>query len=140
MKMIFDTNFFVLHYFSSDGEVSSRTRKALYSCRKLGNRGLLPTIVLGEFYAISQKTAGRVVAEKNFIEMVDSGLDIVDMTAEIARRAALFRIEYGEDIPWGDCIIAATTLIHGADVVVTEDPHFKDIKEIKARKLSELRI
>jgi len=140
MKVVFDTNFFVLHYFSKDGEIASKTRAVLNSCRKLGNRGFLPTIVVGEFYAISQKWAGRDVAGKNFKEMINSGLNIVEMTAEISRQAAIFRMEYKEDIPWGDCIIAATALLHGADVVVTEDPHFKQIGEIKAKTLSELRI
>jgi len=138
VKVVLDTNFFVLHYFSKD-DASTKTRLMLTQCRKIGNKGLIPTIVLGEFYAISQKMAGRDAAERVYAEIISSGLSIVEITSDIAKQAGVFRLRYKEDIPWGDCIIAATAFLHGADYVVTEDPHFKTITEVRARTLKELR-
>lgn len=140
MIMTLDTTFFVLHYFSKEENTLSKTRKVLYRCRKLGNKGILPTIVLGEFYALTHKKGGRDVAENYFNQLVKSGLSIIDMTAEIARQAGIFRRRYEEKIPWGDCIIAATGVLNKAQIVVTEDPHFKQLKEIKAQTLNELGI
>jgi predicted nucleic acid-binding protein len=140
MIVTLDTTFFVMHYFSKEESLLSKTRRILYTCRKLGSRGVLPTIVLGEFYALTHKKAGRDVAEKRFNELVNSGLSIVELTAEISKQAAIFRRKYEEKIPWEDCIIAATSFLRKAQVVVTEDPHFKQIKEIKAKTLDEVRV
>jgi len=140
MIIAFDTTFFVLHYFSSEEKVLDKTRRILTQCRKLGNKGIVPTIVLGEFYALTRKTAGRDVAEKNFRELVNSGLDIVNLTAEIAKQAGIFRHKYQEKIPWGDCIIAATAILEGAETLLTEDPHFKQFKEVKVQTLAEIEV
>jgi len=40
----------------------------------------------------------------------------------------------------GDCIMAATGLINKVEFIITEDQHFEQIKEVKARKLEETRI
>lgn len=135
-----DTTFFVLHYFSKEESTLSKTRKVLYSCRKLGNKGILPTIVLGEFYALTRKKAGRDVAEKYFNELINSGLNIVNMTTEVAKQAGILRHRYEEKIPWGDCIIAASGILSKAKIVVTEDPHFKQLKEIRAEVLAKVKM
>jgi len=140
MILVLDTTFFALHYFSKDEEVLSKTKRTLYLCRKLGNRGIIPTMVLCEFYALTHKKAGRILAEKHFNEMVNSGLRIVELSIEASRQAGIIRRKYEEEIPWGDCIIAATGLVSKADYIVTEDPHFKQIKEVKPRNLEELRL
>jgi predicted nucleic acid-binding protein len=140
MIVVLDTTFFVLHYFSREEDVLSRTKRVLHICRKLGNKGILPTIVLGEFYALTHKKAGRDMAGKYFNEMVESGLSVVELSVEVSRQAGIFRRRYEEKIPWGDCIIAATGLVNKAEFIVTEDPHFEKIKEVKARKLAEVRV
>jgi len=135
-----DTTFFVLHYFSKEKDTLSKTRKVLYKCRKLGNKGILPTIVLGEFYALTRKKAGRDAAEKYFNELINSGLSIIELSVDISRQAGVFRRKYEEKIPWGDCIIAATAVLNKAEIVLTEDPHFKQFEEIKAKTLTQIRI
>jgi|GEM_PF-247551 len=140
MIITFDTTFFVLHYFSNEEKVLDKTRKILTHCRKLGNKGIVPTIVLGEFYALTRKTASRDFAEKYFIELVNSGLDIINLTTEIAKQAGIFRQKYHEKVPWGDCIIAATAFLEGAEMLLTEDPHFKLFKEVKAQTLAEMKV
>ncbi|MEM1563585.1 MAG: PIN domain-containing protein [Candidatus Bathyarchaeia archaeon] len=137
---MFDTTFLVLHYFSNEENVLNKTQKIITQCRKLGNKGILPTIVLGEFYALTRKKAGRDVAEKNFRELINSGLGIINLTAEVAKQAGIFRHKYQEKIPWGDCIIASTAFLEKADVILTEDPHFKQIKEVKAQTLAQMKI
>ena len=135
MRIVLDTTFFVLHYFSREKEVLSRTKRVLHASRKLGNRGIVPTIVLAEFYALVHKKAGKELAEKHFSEIVESGLDIVELSAEISRQAAILRRKYEERIPWGDCIIVATGLMSKAEFILTEDPHFERIDEIRTRRL-----
>lgn len=140
MILTLDTTFFVLHYFSKEEGILSKTRRILYACRKLGNKGLLPTIVSGEFYALTHRKVGREVAEKHFNELINSGLSIIELTADIAKQAGIFRSKYEERIPWGDCTIAATGALNQSEIVITEDPHFKLLKEIKAKTLAEIKI
>jgi predicted nucleic acid-binding protein len=130
----------VLHYFSDDERVLTKTRETLRLSRKLGNRAILPTIVLAEFYAQTYKRTGREVADKHFREVVNSGLRIVPLTEQISYEAGLLRAKYREKVPWGDCIVAATAVQNKAKFVVTEDPHLMDIKEIDARRTFELRL
>ena len=140
MIVTLDTTFFALHYFSKEEGVLSKTKSVLRVCRKLGNRGILPTIVLGEFYALTHEKAGRDVAEKYFNEIVDSGLSIVELSIEVSKQAGVLRRKYGEKIPWGDCIIAATGILSKTEFILTEDPHFKLMKEVRAKNLAEIRL
>ncbi len=140
MKVTVDTSFFVLHYFSKEPDVLKKSKAALHACKVAGNRGIVPTLVLAEFCAVARRTAGRDVAEARFREIVDSGLELIQLTQEMAREAGIVRVKYQEKIPWGDCIIAGTHIVERADTVLSEDPHFKQIREVKARKLSEFRL
>jgi len=140
MILVLDTTFLILHYFSDDEAVLAKTREGLRISRKLGNKGILPTIVLAEFYAQTYKRTGRDVADKYFREIVNSGLDIASLTQEVSYQAGLLRAKNQEKVPWGDCIVAATALLNKAKFVVTEDPHFTEISEIEARRTSQLRL
>jgi len=138
--LVLDTTFLVLHYFSNDEGILTKTRETLRISRKLGNRAILPTIVLAEFYAQTYKRAGKEVADKHFREVVNSGLTIIPLTEQISYQAGLLGAKYQEKVPWGDCIVAATAVQNKAKFVVTEDPHLMEIKEIETRGTSELRL
>jgi predicted nucleic acid-binding protein len=138
--LVLDTTFLVLHYFSDDEGILTKTRETLRISRKLGNRAILPTIVLAEFYAQTYKRTGKEVADKHFREVVNSGLTIIPLTEQISYQAGSLRAKYQEKIPWGDSIVAATAVQNKAKFVVTEDPHLMEIKEIEARRSSELRL
>ncbi len=100
-----------------------------------GNRGLVPTIVLAEFYVQAAKRAGREEARRRFEEVTSSDLEFPNLDTIASQKAGHLRHKYQEKIPWGDCIIAATSIVHNADFVLSEDPHFRALGEIKARRL-----
>jgi len=79
------------------------------------------------------------VAEKHFNELANSVLNIKALTVDISRQAGIFKRKYEEKIPWRDCIIAATGVLNKTEIVVTEDPHFKQFKELKAKTLTQNR-
>jgi predicted nucleic acid-binding protein len=138
--MVLDTTFLILHYFSDDEAVLTKTRDTLRTSRKLGNRGIVPTIVLAEFYAQTYKRTGRDVADKRFREIVNSGLEIVSLDEQMSYQAGLLRARYHEKVPWGDCVVAATAILGKAKFVITEDPHLMGVKEIETRRTSELHV
>ena len=96
-----------------------------------------PTTIV---FSNSVRRTGRDVADKHFREVVNSGLQIIPLTEQISYQAGLLRAKYHEKVPWGDCIVAATAVQNKAKFVVTEDPHLVEIKEIEARRTSELRL
>lgn len=112
----------------------------MHYCKLAGNRGNVPTVVLAECYAIARRNAGRDVAELRFRELVDSGLTLVPLSQEMARESGVLRAKYQGKIPWGDCLIAGTHLVEKAEVVISEDPHFKQIREIRTKTLAESKI
>jgi len=138
--LVLDTTFLVLHYFSDEETILNKTRETLRTSRKLGNKGILPTIVLAEFYAQTYKRTGKEIADKHFREVVDSGLEVIPLTEQISYQAGLLRMRYQEKVPWGDCIVAATAIEARAKFVITEDPHLMGMKEIEARRTSEMRL
>lgn len=103
-----------------------------------GNRGIAPTIVLAEFYVQAAKRAGREEAKRKFEEVVSSDLEFPNLDAITSQEAGHPRHKYREKIPWCDCIIAATSIIHNVDFVLSEDPHFGSLGEIKVRRLDEI--
>ena len=139
MFVTLDTSFIILHYFSKDPDILKKSKTVLHYCKLAGNKGILPTIVLAEFYATARRNAGRDVAELRLKELVDSGLVVVQLSQDMARESGTLRVKYQEKIPWGDCLIAGTHIVEEADLVLSEDPHFKQIREVKTKKLAEFK-
>ncbi len=112
----------------------------LRGSRKLGSKGIVPTIVPVEFYAQTYNRAGRDAADKHFREIANSGPDIVRLTEEMSHGAGLLRSKYQERAPWGDCIVAATALHGKVKFVLTEDPHFATLNEIEPRRTTKMHL
>ena len=140
MIVTLDTSFLILHYFSKQPDVLKKSKAVLHHCKLPGNAGILPTVVLSETYAVVRKNAGREVAEHRFRELISSGLRVVQLSLEMARESGVLRARHQEKIPWGDCLIAGTHIVEKADLVLSEDSHFKEIREIRASNLAEFKL
>jgi len=125
-KQVYDTRFFVEHFYSSDNDILARTK------RELSDPSLQKTvsvIALHEFYRLNLERAGRDVALIR-TNMIKDDFRCIDVDSRISIRGAEIRKKY--TIPMGDSLIAATVSELNA-VCVTDDPHIRDIKEIKTR-------
>jgi len=125
---VVDSRFLVEHFYSTEAETKRKTSKKL---RELIQRkeGLLPTIVIGETVRIVCEKVGKAEAETCYLSLIRSGLRIQDLNRDIAKQAGLLKCQH-RNIPMGDCIIASTAIINQARVL-SDDPHFDLIKEIK---------
>ena len=81
---------------------------------------------------------GREEAKRRVEELTSSGLAFSELDLITSKEAGHLRHKYREKIPWGDCIIAATSIVRGADLVLSEDAHFASMREIKARRLDQI--
>ena len=125
-SILYDTRFFVEHFYSKDRHILNLTRAEIDSHN---HEKLVSVVTLHEFYRLNLERAGRPVAKLRTSMIVD-GFSVVDINTEIAIDAAELRKRYS--CPMGDGLLIATAKALNA-ICVTDDPHIREIKEIKSR-------
>jgi predicted nucleic acid-binding protein len=132
MKAIIDTRFLLTHFLASDEETKKWTKTTLETLQKEPNLGIIPSIVIHEFYKFKMQTLGIDVANLRINIVLKSKLAVSDLDSDIAIEAARLRCRYA-DLPTADAIIAATSINLSANFVLTDDKHIKQIKETKTK-------
>ena len=122
-KAVYDSRFFVESFYSNDDSTLRRIRQ-----HKVLER-YISAVVLHEVYRLALSREGREVA-KIKVANIKKSFKVADVDDEIAQLSAEFRHQY--QLPMGDSMIAATASLLSA-VCVTDDPHFKQIKEIQTQ-------
>jgi len=124
-KTVYDTRFFIEHYYSKDEEVLRRSKGEI---RKTKER-YISAIVIHEVYQLTLKIEGRETAISR-TNLLKKDFRIVNVDSEIAKSSAELRHKY--KISMADSIIAATSLSLNA-TCFSDDPHLKLIREIKTK-------
>lgn len=128
MDEVVDTRFLIEHFYSTEAEMRRRTSKKLIELAER-EEGILPTIVIIEVVRVTCEKRGREEAELRHLALLRSGLQIQELNQDIAKESGLMKCRH-RGIPIGDCIIAATATVRGAKVL-SDDPHFDAIREVK---------
>ncbi|MBO3808328.1 MAG: PIN domain-containing protein [Candidatus Brockarchaeota archaeon] len=128
MREVVDTRFLIEHFYSDDPDVKAKTSKRLKELTQY-SKGIIPTLVLGEIIKITCERRGKEEANLRYLSILRSGLHIEELTPDVARDAGLLKCRY-RDIPMSDCIIASIAVKKRAKVL-SDDPHFDVMKEIK---------
>jgi predicted nucleic acid-binding protein len=128
LREVVDTRFLIEHFYSDQTETRRRTSEKLRELTKR-KEGLLPAMVIGETVRIVCEKIGREEAETCYLSLIRSRLKIQDLNQDVAKEAGLLKCRH-RNVPMGDCIIAAIAIINKARVL-SDDPHFDAIKEIK---------
>jgi predicted nucleic acid-binding protein len=123
-ELVFDTRFFVEYFYSADNNFLQRANA--FIIRNKG--GYISALTVHEIYLLSLKKEGRETARIRLQGLLDR-FRVVDVSAEVAVSAAELRQSH--KIPLADGVIAATCSILNASCV-TDDPHFHEIKQVKA--------
>jgi predicted nucleic acid-binding protein len=121
-KAVYDTRFFAQFYYSKDDELLKRIKEERKKPEKYAS-----AVVVHELYNLTLKHEGRETAVLR-AALLKQEFKVVSVTFEIAEIAAEFRHKY--KLSMGDSMIAATAFNLKA-TCVSDDPHFKRIKEIK---------
>jgi predicted nucleic acid-binding protein len=122
-KTIYDTRFFLEHYYSQETTVLKKTKEAI---RKVKER-FISAIVLHEIYWLTLEQEGREMADLR-TDLLEKDFKVVQIDGEIAKSSAELRYKY--QISLTDSIVAATALMLKA-ICLSDDPHFKAVGEIK---------
>jgi len=126
-RSLYDTRFFFEHYYSKNPTVLRWTKDELGSKQPK----FASVITAHELYKLSLESEGREVAELR-TALLGKEFDVIGMDVELAKESAEMRSRYR--VPMADSIIAATTRINKLECV-SDDPHLRQIKEIKTRWL-----
>jgi len=132
MPTTIDTRFFLTHYLADADDLKRRTSHRMIELQR--EAAIVPTIVIHEVYKFEFENVGRDVAETRADSILASRFRIVDLTPEIAIASARLRCKYRR-IPTADAIVAATSMETRSKTVLSDDPHFKEIREIKCEWL-----
>lgn len=122
-----DTRFFLTHFLVEPSPTRDKTRRKAEQLE--AQRAFVPTIVLHEVYKFEYETLGADVAALRVDSIVRSNFKIVDLDTAIALSAARLRCRH-KGLPTADSIIAASAMELKSNTVITDDPHFSEIKGI----------
>ena len=122
-KTMYDTRFFLEHYYSREASMLKKTKEAI---RKAKER-FISAIVIHEVYWLTLNQEGHETAVMR-ATLLEKDFKVVKVDAEIAKSSAELRHKYRMSM--AESIIAATTLLLKA-TCLSDDPHFKSINEIK---------
>ena len=132
MRATLDTRLFIEGFGSNDEQFQKWARMTLKTLQAKTNLGVVPSIVILEFYKIQLENLGKAIAELRTNSILNSDLNIANLDPTIAIEAAKLRCKYAE-LPTADAIIAATAIATSSDYVLTDDKHIKQIKETKTK-------
>src|SRR4030042_3065878 len=121
-RAVYDTRFFAQFYYSKDEKLLRRLREEKRQPEKYAS-----TVVIHELYNLTLEREGRETAVLR-VALLKQEVKVVPVTAEIAEISAEFRHKH--NLSTGDSMIAATASSLKA-LCISDDPHFKRIKEIK---------
>ena len=120
-KAVYDTRFFTQLYYSKDEPLLKKIK-----AEKARKEKYVSAVVVHEIYNLAIAREGREVAKLK-VAFLKQGFEVVPVDDQIAQISAELRHKY--DLSMGDSMIAATAAMLNA-VCISDDPHFKQIKEI----------
>lgn len=128
MSLTLDTRFFLTHFLADTKDLREKTETKMKDAERTA--AIVPTIVVHEVYKFEFQNLGKEVADLRVHSILTANFRVVDLNTSIALKAARLRCKYA-GLPTADTIIAATAVEHNAIRILTDDPHFKQIREIK---------
>ena len=121
-KVVYDSRFFGELFYSTDESLQKKI-----GAQKVRKERFTSAVVIHEIYRLALKREGRETARIK-VTFIKKDFEVIPVDDQIAQLSAELRHKY--QLSMGDSMIAATAFILKADCI-TDDPHFKQIKEIQ---------
>ena len=118
---VYDTRFFVEFFYSKDPDMHKRIE-----IEKKYREKCISAVVVHELYQLTLSREGRETAKLRVL-LIQKSFKVIPVDVQVAQLSAELRQKYR--ISMGDSMIAATASMLNA-VCISDDPHFKQIKEI----------
>jgi len=137
LKAILDTRFYFSYYNPENREMAAWSKLIIQKISKGQIKVASSAITVTELYNTMGKILGVDTVKIRIASAKSSNINIIPLTEDIAELAGRITLNTPK-IPLADAIIASAALIHAKGVLVTDDEHFKTIKGIKVKWLSDL--
>jgi len=124
-KAVYDTRFFIDLFYTHDPSKLKQLKEEL----RIHPEPMVSTVTIYETFRINQRREGRIVAALRS-ETIQRDFSVIPLDYGLSIKAA--QIAEQHRTPLADSVIAATALQYNA-TVVTDDPHFGRIKNLKTR-------
>jgi len=111
--------------FPPSKEIAERVEEAI--SREVVGRLLAPSIVLTEFVKIAGARIGESAALLRLNLLKERGMRVIPLGEELALVAGRLLLSH-PDVPIADALIASLVKIGEAEYVITDDPHYQDMK------------
>jgi len=124
-NVVYDTRFFIEHYYSASEDVQRRTKLELAA-----NKNKFASVIsIHEIYRLTLRKEGRETAKLR-VSLISKDFKVVDVNPAIAVKAA--EIRHSRSMPMADSLIAATCLILNS-TCLSDDPHFERVEGLSTR-------
>lgn len=120
-KRVYDTRFLIEYLYSKDPDFQKRAQ-----AEKRNREKYISVVSIHELYRLTLSHEGRETAKLR-ISLVKQSFKVIPVDEQAAQLSAELRQKYR--LSMGDSMIAATASMLDA-LCVSDDPHFKQIKEI----------
>jgi predicted nucleic acid-binding protein len=124
-RRLYDTRFFVEYFYSENNELLRKLKEELRSVKER----MVSSLTIHEIHGINLKREGKDVAALRS-NTINRDFQIIDVDYTTAVKSAELRSIHS--IPMADSVIAATAQIHEC-ILFSDDPHFKEIQNLKTR-------
>ncbi|MCW3993673.1 MAG: PIN domain-containing protein [Candidatus Bathyarchaeota archaeon] len=137
LKVILDTRFYFSYYNPENKKIADWSKRVIQKISKGQIKAASSTITITELYNTMGRILGTDAIKIRIASAKGSNIKIIPVTEDIAELAGKITLNTPK-IPLADAIIAATAIIHAKGIAVTDDEHFKTIKDIKVKWLKNL--
>lgn len=124
MTSVCDTRLLITFRFPPSEDVKQKITRLLQ--RELGRRLLIPSIVITEYVKIAGKRVGSDAAITHVNELESRGAFVTDINKKIALEAGRLLNKH-PDSPIADALLAASSILHSAEYILTNDEHFEEL-------------
>jgi predicted nucleic acid-binding protein len=137
LKVILDTRFYFSYYNPENKKIADWSKRVIQKISKGQIKAASSTITITELYNTMGRILGTDAIKIRIVSAKGSNIKVIPVKEDIAELAGKITLSTSK-IPLADAIIAATAIIHAKGIAVTDDEHFKTIKDVKVKWLKNL--
>ena len=137
MKLTLDTGIILAFVLEEEDKDLEGLEKLFQSINVGKYTANISTITVSEIFAAFSKLGEAKKAVETIVSLKEMGILIVDVNENIAKAGGIFKAKYSrakKGFSYADAIVLATSLFTESDALVTYDPEFSGILEIKILK------
>ena len=137
MKFTLDSGVILAFVLGEEDKNLEYLEKLFQAIKTKKHQAWISAITISEIFAVFSKLGEAKKAVETIVSLKEIGTEVVDVNEEIAKNGGIFKARYStskKGFSYADAIILATSLHTKSDILLTYDPEFSGVTEIKILK------